>query len=553
MGRPGSGTVALCAALIALAFGAAGATPAGAQVSLLQIGSFDQPTYVTAPPGDAGRVFVVQKGGKIALVEGGATTPFLDLTSKVKSSGQEQGLLSMAFAPDYATSGTFYVYYTAPPAVGTTGSDLTIEAYQRADADHGDPASGRLVLSIPHRMYDNHNGGQLQVGRDGMLWIGTGDGGNGNDTLGNAQKTDPSWNDAAAGHDARLGKLLRVDPRPGNGCDGHCTIPAGNPGFAQPEIWAYGLRNPWRWSFDRATGDMVIADVGQETWEEVDFAPAPALGGGANYGWNTYEGLHPRGSTAPAGSPPGITMPVLEKAHAAPDGFSSIAGGYVVRDPALPDLLGRYLYADTYQGDIRAVTLGPGGATNDVATGLHVSTLSSFGEDACGRVYAVSLDGPVYRLAQSGACVPPRTGTGCVDCGGGGAVPIAGAPAARAPVVKLRAAAEQRPWTTGVVRVRASCDAICVLGAQGTFLITRTRSGAGAATVRLLRSQQAKKVKLAAGATVTIKMKVSARTRRSLLAALKRGRRVTLRIAATATGQDGRVRHASARSNVTRR
>jgi glucose/arabinose dehydrogenase len=547
--------VALCAALIALAFGAAGAAPAGAQVSLLQIGSFDQPTYVTAPPGDVDRVLVVQKGGKIALVKGGATTTFLDLTSKVKSSGQEQGLLSMAFAPDYATSGTFYVYYTAPPGSGTTGSDLTIEAYQRADADHGDPASGRLVLSIPHRTYDNHNGGQLQTTADGLLWIGTGDGGNGNDTLGNAQKTDPSWNDAAAEHDARLGKILRIDPRPGNGCDGHCTIPAGNPGFAQPEIWAYGLRNPWRWSFDRVTGDMVIGDVGQETWEEVDFAPAPGLGGGANYGWNTYEGLHTRGTSDSPGAPAGFTWPVLEKAHAAPDSFSSIAGGYVVRDPALPDLLGRYVYADTYQGNIRAVTLTPGAATGDADTGLHVSTLSSFGEDACGRVYAVSLDGPVFRLAQSGACVPPAVpgaGGGGAGTAPGGASP-GGAQAAHAPVVKLRAAARQRPWKTGVVRVRASCDAICTLGAQGTFLITRTRSGAGAATVRLLRSARAKTVKLAAGATVTIKMKVSATTRRSLLAALKRGRRVTLRIATTATGQDGRVRHASARSSVTRR
>ncbi|HWI71893.1 MAG TPA: PQQ-dependent sugar dehydrogenase, partial [Baekduia sp.] len=168
----------------------------GAAVSLLQIGTFEQPVYVTAPPGDTARVFVVQKQGKIAMVKGGVATTFLDITSKVKSSGNEQGLLSMAFAADYAASGEFYVYYTAPPASGTTGSDVTIAAYRRADADHGDAASGRTILMIPHRMFDNHNGGQLQVGADGMLWIGTGDGGNGNDTLGNAQKTDPSWNDA---------------------------------------------------------------------------------------------------------------------------------------------------------------------------------------------------------------------------------------------------------------------------------------------------------------------------------------------------------------------
>ena len=132
-----------------------------------------------------------------------------------------------------------------------------------------------------------------------MLWIGTGDGGDGNDSLGNAQQTSPSWNDADAGHDARLGKLLRIDPTPGAGCDGRCTIPADNPGFAQPEIWAKGLRNPWRFSFDRVTGDLTIGDVGQESWEEVDFAAAPGRGAGADYGWNVFEGLHPRGSTAP--------------------------------------------------------------------------------------------------------------------------------------------------------------------------------------------------------------------------------------------------------------
>ncbi len=524
--------------------------PAGAAVSLLQVGTFAQPVYVTAPAGDASRLFVVQKTGKIAVVRDGVSSTFLDITGRVRSSGNEQGLLSMAFAPDYATSGTFYVYYTAQPpgGSGAPGSDLTVSAFQRTDADHADPGSERVVLQIPHRKFDNHNGGNLQFGPDGMLWVGTGDGGDRDDSLGNAQQTSPSWNDAAAGHDARLGKLLRIDPRPGAGCDGRCTIPAGNPGFAQPEIWAKGLRNPWRFSFDRATGDLVIGDVGQDTWEEVDFAAAPGRGVGADYGWNIYEGLHPRGSTAPAGAPAGITMPVLEKAHAAPDGFASIAGGYVVRDPALPELLGRYVYADTYQGDIRAATLGVGGATTDADTGLHVSTLASFGEDACGRVYAVSLDGPVSRLAQSGDCVPAPS------VGGPGVTPptVPGAPGGvgvRGLTVKLSAAARQRPWKTGVVRVRVSCDQICDITARGTFLITKANKKAGVATVKLQHTASVKTT-LAARATVSLKAKVSARTRRSLLRALRRGRRVTLRFAVTATDRAGNRRTTSARSRI---
>jgi glucose/arabinose dehydrogenase len=541
------------AALASAVVATGGAAPAGAAVSLLQVGTFAQPVSVTTPPADASRLFVVQKTGKIVVVRNGVSSTFLDLTGRVRSSGNEQGLLSMAFAPDYATTGTFYVYYTAQPpgGSGAPGSDLTISAFQRTDGDHADAGSERVVLQIPHRKFDNHNGGNLQFGPDGLLWIGTGDGGDGNDSLGNAQQTSPGWNDAAAGHDARLGKLLRIDPRVGAGCDGRCTIPAGNPGFAQPEIWAKGLRNPWRFSFDRATGDLIIGDVGQNTWEEVDFAAAPGRGAGADYGWNVFEGLHPRGSSEPAGPAPGITMPVLEKAHAAPDSFASIAGGYVVRDPALGDLLGRYLYADTYLGDIRAVTLGAGGATGDADTGLHVSTLASFGEDACGRVYAVSLDGPVYRLAQSGDCVLPP-GVAGPGAGGPGGPGAPGTITAGGPLVTAGAAARQRPWTTGVVRVRVSCAQICDVGARGTFLITKANKNAGTATVKLLRTATAKTT-LAAGATVSLKIKVSARTRHSLLAALHRGRRITLRVAVTATDRAGHTRTTSARSRITRR
>lgn len=512
---------------------------AGAAVTLAPIGTFDQPVDVAAPPADTTRVFVVEKGGRVIDVRNGTASTFLDITSRVRSSGNEQGLLSIAFPPDYATSGIFYVYYTAQPpgGAGAPGSDLTISAFRRIDDDHADPAGERVVLSIPHRKYDNHNGGQLQFGPDGLLWIGTGDGGDANDSLGNAEQTSPAYNDAAAGHDARLGKLLRIDPRPGDGCGGACTIPAGNPGFAQPEIWAYGLRNPWRWSFDRATGDVVIGDVGQDTWEEVDVAPASAGRlAGADYGWGTYEGDHPRGSTASAGAPAGITMPVLEKAHAAPDSFSSIAGGYVVRDPALPDLLGRYVYADTYRGDIRAAT--PGVWTDDAPTGLHLSTLASFGEDACGRVYAVSLDGPVDRLTQSGACIPPAAPPGAVTPvapapGGGAATRI---PVARVvPLLSVTMAARQRPWRTGFVAVRATCSANCHVRGYGVFRISGSR-----------RAPETSRVSahLRAHRTTTLRLRVPARTRHALLALLRRHHRVTIRLALNATDAKGHRRYA---------
>jgi glucose/arabinose dehydrogenase len=541
------------AALAAGALAAAAAAPsAQGAVSLQRVGTFTEPVDAIGPPGDASRVFVVERAGRIQEVHGTTTTTFLDLTDRVRSSGGEQGLLSMAFAPDYATSGRFYVYYTAPPPGGGGQSDLVISELRRSDPDHGDRGSERIVLRIPHRLQGNHNGGQLQIGPDGLLWVGTGDGGGADDQLGNAQRTDPASNDAAAGHDARLGKLLRVDPTPGPGCgpEGSCTIPAGNPGFAQPEVWALGLRNPWRFSFDRATGDLVIGDVGQAAWEEIDLATAPDLGRGANYGWSTYEGAHPLGSTAPAGSPPGVVMPVLEKGHSAPDSFVAIVGGVVVRDPALPDLAGRYLYGDTSVGDVRAVTLAPGGATSDAATGLHVSTLVSFGEDACGRVYAVSLDGPVFRLAQSGDCVLP----GAAPAGPAPApAPGGGTGAARdttAPVLTLRAGARQHPWRSGVVRLRAGCDEACTVTAGGAFVITRAR-GAHATVVALRTATGVAQV--SAGGSAALSLKVSARVRRTLARALRRGRRVSVRFAVAAKDGAGNVGRRGASARVVRR
>jgi glucose/arabinose dehydrogenase len=353
---------------------------AAAGVRLNQIGNFSSPIYVAAPPGDTHRLFVVERAGRIRVMKDGRTlgTPFLDISSNVRTDG-ERGLLSMAFAPDYARSGLFYVYYT-----DRTG-DILIQELHRSASD-ADRAGGgaRDVLTINHREFSNHDGGQLQFGPDGRLYAGVGDGGSEGDPRHHGQSLSTDF-----------GKLLRLDPRRPGGGRGFGV--SGNPFVrrrgARPEIWAYGLRNPWRFSFDRGTGDLVIGDVGQDAWEEVDFARR-GTGRGANYGWSIFEGLH----RYSGGSARGLVMPRLEKSHGS--GFCAITGGYVVRDRALTSLYGRYLYGDLCASALRSVKLGrAGGASGDRAVGASVSQLVSFGEDASGHVYAVSLNGPVYRLA----------------------------------------------------------------------------------------------------------------------------------------------------------
>src|SRR4051812_27725739 len=296
------------ALLLTLAAGLIAPAAASAAPSLSKIGDFASPTYVTSPPGDA-RLFVTEQQGLVKVVSGGATKTFLDLTAITNSGGNEQGLLSIAFPPDYATTHRSYVALTA--------SDRSLRVYEHtwlADPDTGDPGSRRLVISIPHPEAGNHNGGQLQFGPDGLLYIGTGDGGNANDTpTPDAQNTG-----------SLLGKILRIDPR-GAGQGDH-TVPAGNP-FGNA-VWAYGLRNPWRFSFDRAGGDLVIADVGQNHREEIDHATAASGGGrGVNYGWRCWEGTvrTTADPNQPEGSPPlcsdgqlpaGATFPVIDFTHA---------------------------------------------------------------------------------------------------------------------------------------------------------------------------------------------------------------------------------------------
>jgi glucose/arabinose dehydrogenase len=368
----GSGATARSVSQTAHAAGATG-------VRLKKIGSFEQPVSVTGSPGDPSRVFVAQRGGQVMLVRAGhpQARPFLNIGRRVSTQGgDEQGLLGLAFAPDYAASGLFYVDYT------DAANDIRVMQYRRSpgNPDLADPASAHLVLAIDHHKYTNHNGGQLAFGPEGDLYVGVGDGGSEDDPEGNGQSTS-----------TLLGKILRVDPTPGGGY----TVPAGNP-FAgetakRPEIWAYGLRNPWRFSFDRATGAMAIGDVGQDLEEEIDFAPAGS-GAGANYGWSIWEGDRRN----KPGTASHAVFPVLTLAHS--DGYCAVIGGYVVRDRSLPSLYGRYLFGDNCRAPIEAVTLSSGDASGLRATGLRVTATSSFGEDVAGHVYIASLTGPVYRI-----------------------------------------------------------------------------------------------------------------------------------------------------------
>jgi glucose/arabinose dehydrogenase len=348
---------------------------AARSAGLKRIGTFSSPVYVTAPPTDKHRLFVVEQAGRIRVVKDGhkLATPFLDISSQVQSGG-ERGLLSMVFAPDYKSSGRFYVYFT------DHGGDIHIQELKRASANRAAAGSARNLLTIEHSEFSNHTGGQLQFGPDKHLYAGVGDGGSAGDPHGHGQSLG-----------TRLGKLLRIDPRHGK----RYSV-KGNPFTKRPgarrEIWAYGLRNPWRFSFDRATGDLVIGDVGQDAVEEIDFARR-GTGRGANYGWNIFEGNRRFHS----GSAPGAVRPRVTHTHDA--GYCSITGGYVVRDRALGSLYGRYLYGDLCHATLRSVKLGrSGGAGGDRATKLSVSNLVSLGEDARGRVYTVSIGGAVSRV-----------------------------------------------------------------------------------------------------------------------------------------------------------
>lgn len=335
------------------------------------------PLYLTAPPSDP-RLFIVEQQGRIRIVENGQllATPFLDISNRV-SSGGERGLFSLAFHPEYVSNGYFYVNYT------DTNGDTRVERYSvSANPNIANPNPDRLILSVT-QPFSNHNGGLILFGTDGMLYIAMGDGGGGGDPLGNGQ-------DLNTLH----GALLRIDVDAGN----PYAIPSDNPFVGNPnaraEIWAYGLRNPWRLSFDRQADLIFIADVGQSSWEEVSVASNTA--GGLNYGWNIMEGAHCFGSSSCNTS--GLVVPALEYGHG--EGCS-ITGGYVYRGNRIPGLQGHYFYSDFCTSFLRSFVYANGIATDRREwTVGNLGSVASFGEDASGELYILSFNGNVYRLVS---------------------------------------------------------------------------------------------------------------------------------------------------------
>ena len=348
------------------------------------VGGLDAPVDLQAPPGDRARLFVVEQAGRIRIVRNNAVAgTFLDIVGRVGSGG-ERGLLGLAFHPRYAENGRFFVNYT------DRSGDTHVSEFraQPPSSDSADPASERELLFVA-QPFANHNGGGLAFGNDAKLYIALGDGGSGGDPFGNGQSLATP-----------LGKILRIDVDAGT----PFAVPPDNPFVATPgafpAIWAYGLRNPWRISFDRATGDLLIADVGQNAFEEVDVGLVSRRGG-ENYGWNVMEGSHcfdPPGGCSGAG----LTLPVIEYSHAL---GCSITGGYVYRGCRLPGYHGTYFYGDYCTSLIRSFRLQDGAATDErdwtSALSGGVDAISSFGVDGDGELYIVDHTGEVYRIVPA--------------------------------------------------------------------------------------------------------------------------------------------------------
>ena len=353
--------------------------PGDFKLSLQSVASgLSSPVYATSPPEDA-RLFIVEQPGRIRILAGGQllATPFLDITSKVLSGG-ERGLLSVAFHPQYATNGFFYVYFTG------SGGELRIERYSvSASANVANAASAKVILTVPHAR-SNHNGGLAMFGPDGMLYLGLGDGGGGGDPDLNGQN-----------QNTLLGALLRIDVNTGD----PYGIPSGNPFTgrtdARQEIWALGLRNPWRFSFDRTAGLLYIADVGQNIWEEINVVPSNRAG--VNYGWNIMEASTCYNASSCNRS--GLELPAHEYSHS--DGSCSVTGGFAYRGTALPEIAGRYFYADYCVGKVHSFHYQNGVATDKRSWDLPaVGSVTSFGEDAAGELFLVSGNGSVYKFVR---------------------------------------------------------------------------------------------------------------------------------------------------------
>lgn len=324
-------------------------------------GGLERPVYATQAPGEPQRIYVLEQPGRIRVVQNGKLrpAPFLDVRSLVESGGNEQGLLGLAFSPGYARDGTFYVNYSARP------SGDTVVARYRARNGRVVAGSARTILRV-EQPYSNHNGGNLVFGPDGRLWVGLGDGGSGGDPENRAQNMG-----------TLLGKLVRLDVRR--------TRP-------EPEIVALGLRNPWRYSFDRRTGVLWIGDVGQNAYEEIDRLPRPLTAGLVNFGWDVYE-ANARFEDKALG-PGRLVRPVAQYGR---DSGCSVTGGYVYRGPSIPRISGRYVFGDYCSGNVWTLSAGGGGMRRE---SVRVPALTSFGEGLRGELYAVSHEGAIYRFAR---------------------------------------------------------------------------------------------------------------------------------------------------------
>jgi glucose/arabinose dehydrogenase len=486
--RPSAASLVLALLLLA-------AAPAQAAPRLEKVGDFDQPVFAVGAPGDYSRLYVVERTGTVRVVRGGRISPTPFLTLPDVSSTGERGLLSLAFPFDFQTSRLVYAYYTLG------NGNVRVDQFRAGSPDRVDPGSQRKVIELGHQAAPNHNGGTVAFGPDGYLWLAPGDGGGGQS--GNAQSLN-----------SPLGKVLRIRPLAGGGY----TVPADNPFVGRPgldEIWSYGLRNPFRFSFDRGTGDLVIGDVGQSTTEEIDYAPTgTGRGRGTNFGWNPCEGSFVQGSES-APCPIG-TRPVIDQFHH--DGWLAIVGGVVVRDPSLPSFWGRYLYGDNDQPVLHLAALALPRA-HDGSTGLRVSLLAGISEDTAGCVYASSLEGPVYRIVENSTAVPcpkPAPGAGRP---GAGRIPLR---------ISVRVPKRQRVRKLRGAIGYARCSEACTVSMSGRLRIGR----------RSYKLRKAAK-RGAAHRRLKLRVKLTKRASRALRRALRRHRRARVDVALRARNSAG--------------
>lgn len=374
-GTTGSGNPATREAIDAPASASAG------RPRLVRVASADEAVEIKAAPGYPKLMFVVNRDGRVMVLKNGRILrgPFLDISNRVQSGGSEQGMLSIAFPENYKKTKRFYVYYNRG------NGDVTVDEFRRSTAVRAKRSTRRHVISIPHRFAENHNGGTMNFYK-GDLFFGTGDGGGAGDTRGNSQNLN-----------SLLGKMIRIDPRARRGKP--YTVPGSNPFVGRrgrDEIFAYGFRNPFRWSFDFSAGSpprFAIGDVGQDLFEEVDYVSFATAKGG-NFGWNKCEGFADFNGSCPAST----IKPVLALSHN--DGNCSVIGGLVVRDPKVPALKGRYIFSDFCNSATRSFKPGFGPVGSVRSSGISKPSISSYGENAAHKVFATSIDGSVYRLTQ---------------------------------------------------------------------------------------------------------------------------------------------------------